>query len=369
MTLFAVEVQSALISMPYTVYRPRLSPRAQHEYAGSTLIYVGALGAAIGVALMVGAAILSQFRGTAGLLEPMRALAAVIVVLLAREHVRRLGFAADRSGDAVVLDALVSVAQLSAILTLAAAGLLTPVSAILTLGGAACLGISVWTIAHRHQFSFTWRSITQDCRNTWNLGRWISGSGVLAIVTTQLYPWFLASLHGTSATAVWAACNSIVGAGNPVILAMTNHIGPAAPTRFARDGPVALSRLVRRTGLLFSLTMIPVCVVSIVWGGDLLTAVYGRAYTGSGAVVWLLTINVLASGLGVIASRALFAVNGAYLDFMVNLLPFAIAVAAGVILIRFYGSTGAAISALIGNSLAALARYQGLRLALEATVR
>jgi O-antigen/teichoic acid export membrane protein len=316
---------------------------------------------------MVAATFLSQVRGTTELFAPMRALATVIPFLLAREHLRRVAFAAERGGDATILDAAVSVAQLSGVLALAAAGLLTPVSAILTLGAAAGVGTVIWTLTHRREFTFSLASITHHCRNTWNLGRWISGSGVLAIVTAQLYPWLIATLHGTSATAVWAACISIVGGGNSLIQAMTNHIGPAAATRFAMDGPAALSRLVRRTGLLFTATMIPVCLGSMVWGGFVLTALYGSAYAGNGTVVWLLTMNVLATGLGVIASRGLFAVNCAYVDFMINLLPFAIAGAAGVILIRLYGPTGAAVSTLIGNSIAAFSRYRGLQLALRGT--
>jgi O-antigen/teichoic acid export membrane protein len=165
-------------------------------------------------------------------------------------------------------------------------------------------------------------------------------------------------MRGPAATAVWAAGGSIANFTNPLVQAMTNYIGPAAAAGFAIGGRPSLQRIMRSTSWLFVVAMMPACIAILIWGGWIVAAFYGSDYAGTGPVASLLMLNVVPVGLSVIASRGLFAVERADVDFRVNLIPLAMAAAVGVPMIRFYGAAGAAAAAFLANVAATAVRYR-----------
>jgi O-antigen/teichoic acid export membrane protein len=140
-----------------------------------------------------------------------------------------------------------------------------------------------------------------------------------------------------------------VSIGNPALLGIQNLVGPKIAHACAAAGPKALRRLVLRITAAVSLPVSLLCIALIVWGGRLTALLYGRQYAGNGLVVAILAGNFLVNAAAFSFSRALFAVERADLDFLVNFAALFMMVALGFWLVRAYGPVGAAIGLLAAN--------------------
>jgi O-antigen/teichoic acid export membrane protein len=185
----------------------------------------------------------------------------------------------------------------------------------------------------------------------------MSAGGVVAVLTNQLYPWLLAALHGSGATAVWAASASITAVANPAIFAMCNYLAPAAARSCVMGGTPRLRRTIFKISLLYASAATTFCLLVVVFGARTVGLVYGAAYGRNWTVVSLLALTLIPGGLSGIASRGLFALERPDADFLVGLLSFAIALGCSIWLTRLFGVTGAVVSLLITNTVNAVGRY------------
>ena len=76
---------------------------------------------------------------------------------------------------------------------------------------------------------------------------------------------------------------------------------------------------------------------------------YGRQYAGHSLIVSVLALNLLVSAVAFPFSRALFAVDRADLDFLVNFTALFIMLTLGLWLVRAFGPLGAAWGLLGAN--------------------
>ena len=188
-----------------------------------------------------------------------------------------------------------------------------------------------------------------DFKKNWVLGRWVFASGLVWAISMNLYPWLLAAFHGVASTGVWAACLGVVAVGGPVMVGIQNLAGPKIAHVYAAEGYRALHRLVLKITAVVAIPMSLLCLVMFVWGGRLVVLMYGRQYGGNSFVVALLALNLLAVALGFPFSRALFAIDRAHVDFLVNFTALFIMVTLGLWLVRTFGPIGAAIGLLGAN--------------------
>ncbi len=354
-TAGVTEIQISLISSPYTVYRPRLGAEESRTYTGATIVFQLAFSLLALIVLVAGGAVLSVgYHAALG--RMLMVLGLTSTTVQAKEHLRRVSFATMDMRKAAVLDGSVFVLQVGALLWLAHMGVLSAVTALVAIGvvcGVATLG---WLVLQRHEYRIAWEPTVSNLRSMWALGRWISASGVLAIVSSQIYAWLLVTIRGTVATALWAAGSSITSVVNPARMALTNYLAPAAARAYAIGGPRKLRRLVLEMSAVWLAGAFPFCLLVLVFGARALSVVYGRGYANHGLLVSLFALNLIPVGLSVITSRGLFALERADVDFKINIAPFAIAVLAGIWLVRWHGAEGAAAAGLLGSSLAAAAR-------------
>jgi O-antigen/teichoic acid export membrane protein len=91
------------------------------------------------------------------------------------------------------------------------------------------------------------------------------------------------------------------------------------------------------------------CLVMFIWGDRLLTLLYGRQYAGNGSIVEILALNVLVTAVAFSFSRALFAIDRAHVDFLVNFMALFIMIILGFWLVRAFGPLGAALGMLGAN--------------------
>jgi O-antigen/teichoic acid export membrane protein len=95
--------------------------------------------------------------------------------------------------------------------------------------------------------------------------------------------------------------------------------------------------------------MLLLCLVIFIWGGQLLALFYGKQYASNKLVVVILSINLLVTAVAFPFSRALFALNRARVDFLVNFTALFMMITLGLWMVRAFGPLGAAFGLLGAN--------------------
>jgi len=342
LVLLMTDLQTALISTPYMVYAPRLKGKAHSLYAGSTLIHQ--LVFSIITMLALGCAALAARFGVGphGLEPVLWALATVAPLIMLREFVRRMCFARLKLKTVFLFDACIGIGQISGLLLLAHAGLLSAARACLFVGSACGIAVLACLWADRSFYHLRLSESVTDLKRNWTFGKWVFASGLLATASTNLYPWLIAFFHGAAAAAVFAACIGVVSASNPVLLGIQNIIGPKVAHEFAAKGPKGLRGFVLKVSAIVALPLALLSLALVMWGGRLIALLYGHGYAGNGVVVAVLALGIPISAVGFLFSRALFVIERADLDFWFNVVSIVIMVTLGGWLVRFYGPLGAA---------------------------
>jgi O-antigen/teichoic acid export membrane protein len=346
---FMTDLQTSLITTPYMVYAPRLKGRAHALYTGSTLIHQSAFCLVTMVGVICGSFVVSHGVGPKGLGPVLWALAFVIALIMLREHARRVSFARLKVKTAFIFDTSIAVGQISGLLVLARFGLLSASRAYWVIGSVCGIAVLGWLWSDRRFYQPQIKESVADFKKNWVLGRWVFASGLVWAISMNLYPWLLASFRGVASTGVWAACLGAVAVGGPVMVGIQNLAGPKIAHVYAAEGYRALHRLVLKIAVAVAIPLSLLCLVMFVWGGHLVALMYGRQYGGNRLVVAILALNLLVGALGFPFSRALFAIDRARVDFLVNFTALFIMVTLGLWLVRTFGPIGAAFGLLGAN--------------------
>jgi O-antigen/teichoic acid export membrane protein len=347
--LFMTDLQTSLITTPYMVYAPRLKGRAHALYTGSTLIHQLAFCLVAMLGVLCGSFVVTNWVGPRALGPVLRALVLVIALIMLREHARRVSFARLRLRTAFIFDTCIALGQLSGLLVLAHFGLLSASRAFWAIGLVCGIAVVGWLWSDRGFYDPRMSESLADLRKNWIFGKWVFASGLIWAVSMNLYPWLLATLRGVASAGVWAACLGVVSIGGPVMVGIQNLAGPKIAHVYAAAGHRALHRLVFKLTAVVAIPMSLLCLVTFIWGGRLLTLLYGRQYAGNRMIVAILALNLLVSAVAFPFSRALFAVDRADLDFLVNFTALFIMVTIGLWLVRAFGPLGAAFGLLGAN--------------------
>ena len=354
--VFLESLHTTLVSTPYTVFSPRLKGAELARFTGSALVQhlvlTGSLAvvgifASLGLTLMGNSIELSALAWT---------ITIAIVPILLRDHIRRLCFARLWMRAAIGVDLSVAVIQLGLLLAVGAVAGLSASIAFMIIGSG-CLVVTVsWIAIYRSEFKVVWPQEKADFERNWRLGRWGLASAVLWVSATSIYPWILAAFHGTGAAGVWAACIGVVALCNPLIWGLQNYVLPKASHVFAERGAGALRSFVPRAALLVGGSAAAVGGVLVPIGGWLVTTIYGDSYSGNGLVVTLLLANFSILSFDFCFSRGLFILERADIDFKINIIPVILVFLIGIWMVSGIGIAGAALSMLIGNTVALILR-------------
>ena len=356
--------QEALISLPYTIFWHRSRPGTEAEYAGSALVHQALLSAVSLVGLALTAVALSG--RVPGLALVIGVLALAMPFVLLREFGRRYAFAHLRMVEALVLDVAAAALQLGGLLWLASTGPLFAAPAYLAVGGACALAGCIWLYLSRRQFVVRLGQVGPTLRQSWSLGRWLFASQVTLSVQGYFVHWLLAWTLGATATGVYAACLTVVLFSNPLILGLSNSLGPQVAQAFTLGGFAALQRVVWQTTLLLGAAMAVFCAAVVFGGEDLIRFLYdGSQYAGHGHAVAVLALAMLAAALGMPPSNGLAAVERPDVIFKVGLFSVVLSVVLIPFLVAGWGVTGAAYGFLAGNVAGSAGRW----LAFSAIVR
>ena len=357
--LFFTSMQMALISNPYSIHCPRLKGSLdQARFAGSTMAHQIFLSAISIVILAGGGLILSRGIGPSGLDKVVWILASMVVFHLFRSYARQYCFARLLTCSALVLDVCVGVIQTIGLLGLAHFGLLSAKSGLAALGVAGGVGAAGLLTHKRADFSLRPQQIASDFGRNWSLGKWFLAYTLAFTASSLLYPWILASFHGTSATGVLAACTGVVFLANPFMLGMSNLLNPKISHAFARGQAKEAQRVVVKGTYVFLIVMGPFCLSMFLFGNHVLRLMYGPKYGGYGAVVAILALGQLVSSSTASITSGLSVMKRPDAGFKSYALALLVTLTLGLWLVKAFGPIGAAYSLLAGNTTASI--YQWL---------
>ncbi|GMW01033.1 MAG: hypothetical protein AMXMBFR84_21700 [Candidatus Hydrogenedentota bacterium] len=353
---FLMTLQSALVSTPYTIYLPRTAEPERARFTGSSLIMQLSMSGIAGLVIVLAGLLLSWVGYEAALSTMLFGLGVSISVLLLRDFVRQICFARLAVGHALCFDLAVACGQIAALAVLGHYNRLSPATAFLALGGVCGVSALGWYCAARTQIQMGLRNAVSDFGRSWQAGKWLFASGLIWSVSMNLYPWLVAGFHGAASAGTWAAALGVVTIINPFMLGIQNFLGPYIMHAFAEGGVERLVQVVQRAAAAYSGSLFLFSAFMFLFGDLVVTGIYGPKYTGNGALVALLSLNLAVNALGFSFSRGLFAMERAAIDFKVNIVALAAMLLCGIWLARAYGPTGAALGQLATNCAASVVR-------------
>ncbi|MEL6897651.1 MAG: lipopolysaccharide biosynthesis protein, partial [Planctomycetota bacterium] len=340
LVMLAIAFQRSFFVSSYVVLCRRFRAQRQAQLRYSMLLALACMIAGI---LIIGETISFSLGDPFPLVVPI-----AIAAGLLRDFIRRIAIADSNLVIAIVIDAVICVAQLLGFLVLAF-GLPDSFSAASSLGWAALVWGVVGSMAillNRHPFQqnrftlFYWRYLSR-------IGRWISYGQVLSTLQSYLLPWLLAAFHSLSLAGVYAACWTLVQIMSPIVEGVGNTIGPALARHASQRAWHAFCDVVRTRTCFFALLAAGIAPLMFFGGRFAMLGLYGTEYASHFNVLMLLTVAVVIRNLGIPCSKALTQLHLAHINVVItgiNLLTFVFAVP---MLLFFMGSEGAAWGILL----------------------
>jgi O-antigen/teichoic acid export membrane protein len=355
--LFCTGIQSAVISVPYTIYSPQVAERERAAYSGSSLVHQLVL-SSLAAAVVGGGALVLGVAGQPSVAALLAMVAVALPFPLVREYGRQLLFARLRFPSALALDGAVAGLQLALLLSLRRLGLLSARSAYAAVAAACGAGVLLAAMAAWRWFQIRRERVLPDLRANWATGRWALTGGMVGIASYQLYPWFLAATRGTAEAGALAACTGVTVIANPILIALGNLLVPKTAHAFARGGVPALGRVVRQGTLALAGVMAVVTPAMLVGGRPLLGLVYGDRYLAYGLTVGLLSLSQAVDVVAVPAACALYAMGKPSAAVKGNAIALAVTVTLGLPFVHLLGPLGVATGLVLGNGLSAAFRWR-----------
>lgn len=350
-----IAVQDALILLPYTIKRHHPS-RTPAEQAGLSLLHTEflAAAAAAGLALMAVA-----FGAThTDLMWLMCVLVLTVPFVLQREFGRTCAFARLQVVDALFLDASVAALQLGVLGWLGWSDRMSAVGACAALGVGCSLPSLVWLYRARSEFVIRMDQLRQATAESWRLGKWLCAGQVTVTIHGYASFWMLPRLISMAETGVFAASYSVASLANPILRAFRNTLTPRAVLAFKEGGGARLRRQAVRDALVLVGAMSLFCLVVLLGGGTLMSAVYrGPEYGGQGHIVTVLALAMLAGAAGLPASNALVSMERPQTIVLATSVGAVGTVLAVWIFSIEWGLLGAAYGFLTGNVAGTAARW------------
>jgi O-antigen/teichoic acid export membrane protein len=317
------------------------------------------LGGAVSVCSLAAAL---AFHLTKSKLAPvMMALAIAAPLLLFKEMFRRVCFAQLKVRSAVVIDFAIGVLQVVLLATLARRHELSATRGLLVIAASCMLLLCGWLLRYRGDLIFSASEMRGALIQNWHLGRWIFGSQILWALSLYSYPWLVSGMHGVDAAGVWAACFGINALGNPLLLGLQNYIEPRISHAFAVGGIAQMRNLAWKASGVLGGSMLLFSLAMLAAGNRVAVLLYGPKYEGNGLTIFLITLSFAIGTAAFALSCGFFAADRGSLDVRISWIFPLSACVCGFPLIRLYGPLGAAMSLLIGYTIASTLRAAQFR--------
>jgi len=359
--LFSRGVQEQLVGAPYMIYCQRKSPDELKTFGGSALIHQLFLTVTIVSVLgLIGLSMQLPKEWQPFDLTQLKPLILVLIgvlpLLLIREFVREMAFANLRPAVALAVDSAIALLQLATLAALGYWQLLSVPLAYIVIGGSSGLAALAWFLGKRQTLIGDCSLAWIDWWKNWSFSRWALASQLLGQTTAYIMPWALAAAHNDAATGVFGACNTLVGLANMFVLGLSNFLSPRTAQAFARGGLVELRSVLKQTIALFVVSLGLFACMSFLAGEWIATALYGESLEGSGPIIGILSLGVVANSISMACGNGLWAMERPAANFGADVCVMTVVIVGSLTLIPVWGPIGAAAATLLAHLTAATVR-------------
>lgn len=268
----------------------------------------------------------------------------------AQETSRRCLLADFRYREAVAGDAVAYVGQALLVAVMLRIAPVTLSSTLYVMSATFALG----ALVHGAKLHVAWPTsaeIWRLPREYFAVGKWSLITYQLVLLRWQLFPWLLATIAGTAATASLQASFNIANVMNPVILGIGNAV-PQIAAHAHRSSGIRGAVRAAYAYLLFGLApILVICLAGVLLPGPLLRAVYGPAspYLAAAFCLQLLMVAGVVDYVAEMTSKTLLGVESGKLAVLVNIISLLVALALALVLIEPLGVLGACVALLAAN--------------------
>ncbi len=351
--------QDALVLQPYQIqrYYPEGTPA---ERAGAALTLSILFSAGTILVLTVAALGFLAWGASPELVVMTWAVTGIIPFALTRDFARRFAFAHLAMGRVLVLDLAVAIIQLSALGWLGASGKISGVSAFAALGAACAFPTAIWLYYARAEFAILPQHARIALARTWPLGKWLLVGRIAVQLQGSATYWLAAAYGGVAITGVFAACMSIVGIANPLMLGLGNIFMPKLVLAWKHGGgPGLWQEAIRNTALIA--TLMTAFTLAVFFGGEhvMRFLFHGKEFEGHGQTLFVLTLAMSSGTLGAAASTGLVTMERPRPVIMVVMVEAVVTMALVWVLMNKWDLLGAAYGMLAGNMTGAVGRWIG----------
>lgn len=353
-TTFCRGVQEQLLTGPYTVYAPRRADVP--AYTGSLVVHQFALSLLSLAALAGLSAALQAGHGPTAFLKVVPILFFAAPLMLFRDFLRQLSFSRLEIGRALAIDVGATATQVIGLTLCASLSGLDAAAAYGCIAAGSLTGAILWFATRTTEIRFCARQWRSDFASNWQFGRWALASQLIGCGMPYLLPWIVAASSGAEAAGLLGAAGTIVGVGNMFVTGICNYLSPRAARAWVDGGVTELMGVLRKTAVLFLLVVGAGTVVAAIWGDAVLWLVYRKSLAGGGAILLLLSLNMLANSLGMTFGNGLWAMEKPAANFVSDVMALVATTLFAACLVPSFGAWGSAAAMAAGTSVGAAAR-------------
>lgn len=355
-----VAFQDSLISQPYSIKRhyPEGTPA---ELAGATLMLSILFSAGSILVLTVAALCILEWGASSDAVAITWAMAGIAPFVLTRDFTRRFAFAHLEMVRALLLDLIAAIIQLSTLGWLGVTGRMSALNASIAFGAACAIPTAIWLAYARAELTIRMPHVSLAFKQSWALGKWLLAGRITAQVQGYMTYWITMLIAGPSATGAYAACMSIVGVANPVLMGLTNVLMPKTVLAWKNGGGPALWHEVIRNTVLIAALVVPLSLAAFGAGESVMRFLYhGKEFEGLGHTLTVLVVAMSVGALGLPPSNALAAIETPRAIVITGLVGAAITVILISLFMPEWGLLGAAYGLLGGSVVGAVGRWLAL---------
>jgi len=356
--LLAINViQEAFVLTPFTVFVGQLKEEeTQKAYAGATLTLQMFLAAMAMAVVFVTATIMTSLGSDSVIRIASWFLLIAIPAVSMREYARRFMFARLAASQVLALDMIVAFVQFGGIGWFWYYGLLSPGSTFLLIAVATGLPAIIWLILNRSCFNIAERAvIAAETRRHWSFGRWVCAGQISDLAVAHGIVWLIAGMAGIAATGIFAACNSILLAMNPLLFGIGSILLPRSAQANYQHGRKEVGRIVWKTTMLLTISVGLLSLAVALHGEYLIGAFYSlESLDGVQEIVLLLALAKFLGASSFAIENGLIAVNRPDVNLTASIVGLVITFFLAILLTSSFGIIGTAIGVLIGTLFSSL---------------
>jgi O-antigen/teichoic acid export membrane protein len=349
--LFVTGFHNVLLLEPLSVMGPsRHSANLLSYFLAQIKLHVLLTGILSMAALLAGL-ILWKFTPQSPLISAILGAGITLPLLLFLWLTRRMCYVVQRPKIAVIGSACYVAFVVVGLFLLQHLGHLNAFTGFLLMGGGSMLSgiILAWLLGLKHDATgdgnVSWREVLLE---NWTYGRWLVGGTVLSSVSSQMQTFLVAALLGLSAAGVFRAVQIPMLVMTQVVFAVGPVILPAFSYDFGRGTVLGMRRKASLVSL--GLGTAALCFVALmaIFAMPVEHLLFGDKYSAYARLIWVLALIPVSQGFSLGFSMALRASQTPHFDLVANVIAAPVAVISAIVLIRWLGLTGAAISLVAG---------------------